>query len=245
MQIKFLLALVLILTLLSPVVFAQSPNGGSQSSSSGAGQTDQGTGQGQQVQTEQNTSNQGAFQNLTVQTQTKLRTRARNVTELREMIQERQQEMNQEMLNLTQHQQNIYQNQNRVRLAVHAFLAMENLTGGIGQNVSQIAREFNNSIQATIRAEERIQVRNMLVKFFMGGDQESAGEIEQEVNRNQLRIQSLEQLRDQCNCTTEVRVMIQEQIQNMQLEQTRLQELSQNEIQNRGLFGWMFGWMKK
>jgi hypothetical protein len=190
--------------------------------------------QGQKGQ--QETQNIGEEENLTIREQL----RARNVTELRQMIQERQQIMNQEIQNLGEGQQNIYQNQNRVRLAVHALLAMENLTGGIGRNVSQIAREFNNSVQATIRAEERIQTRNWLVRFFVGGDEEAAGNMEQEVNRNRERIQELRRLREECDCDEEIRAMLQEQIQNMEQEQNRLQQLAQNEKANKGLFGWLW-----
>jgi len=179
------------------------------------------------------------------QTQTIQQVKARNTSELREMIQERETEMEQEMVNFTETNKNIYQNQNRVRLAVHSLLAMENLTGGIGQNISQIAREFNNSVQATIRAEERIQTRNAIVRFFVGGDEEAAEEIEQEVNQNRLRIQQLTQLRNDCNCSEEIKTMIQEQTQNMEQEQTRLEQLAQNEKQNKGLFGWFFAWFRR
>lgn len=180
------------------------------------------------------------------QTQTQTgQLRARNVSELREMIQERKTEMEQEIMNFTETNKNIYQNQNRVRLAVHSLLAMENLTGGIGQNISQIAREFNNSVQATIRAEERIQTRNVIVRFFVGGDEEAAEEIESERNQNQQRIQQLKQLRNECDCDEEIKAMIQEQIQNMEQEQARLQQLAQNEKQSKGLFGWIFGWFRK
>jgi len=127
-----------------------------------------------------------------------------------------------------------------VRLAVHALLAMENLTGGIGRNVSQIAREFNNSAQATIRAEERIQTRNMLMSFFFGGDEQAAEEMEQEVNRNRERIQELKRLMQECECEEEVKAMLQEQIQNMEQEQNRIQELAQNEKKSKGIFGWLW-----
>jgi len=133
-----------------------------------------------------------------------------------------------------------YKNQNEVRLAVHALLAMENVTGGIGQNVSAIAREFNNSIQATINAEIRIQERSQIVKFFIGGDEQAAAEIENQTVQNQLRIQELTQLKEQCNCSVEVQNMLQEQIQLMEQEQTRLQELAQTEKQNKGIFGWLW-----
>jgi len=201
----------LVLILIIPLVLGQGQQGGQQSG--------QGTGDetGQQVQT-----------------------RARNTTELRQMIQERQQEMNQSMQTLREQVRSVYQNQNRVRLAVHALLAMENLTGGIGRNVSQIAREFNNSVQATIRAEERIQTRNMLMRFFSGGDEQAAEEMEQEVNRNRERIQELRRLMQECECDEEVKAMLQEQIQNMEMEQNRIQDLAQNEKKSKGIFGWLW-----
>jgi len=195
----------------------------------------QGTGNqsGQGVQTE----NQGEEGSLIIQQRENLR--VRNATEIRNLIQERKEEMDQNMESYREELKNIYTNQNRVRLAVHALLAIENLTG-IGQNVSQIARECNNSVQATIRAEERIQKRNMLVKFFAGGDEEAAEEIEQEVNRNQERIQELKRLMQECDCNEELKAMIQEHIQNMEQEQNRLQELAENEKNSKGIFGWLW-----
>ena len=94
------------------------------------------SGNSQQVQTEQEIENQGEERNLTIRIQERLK--ARNVSELRNIIQRTRQEMNQELKNLTKSEEKVYQNQNTVRLAVHTLLAMENLTGGIGRNVSQI-----------------------------------------------------------------------------------------------------------
>lgn len=165
--------------------------------------------------------------------------RARTTNELRTMIQEKQQEMNQEVQSFGEKQQKVYQNQNEVRLAVHSLLAMEDLVGGIGPQVSQIAKDFDNSVQATIQAEEIIQNRNMIVRFFSGGDQEAAGEIEREVNQNNLRVQQLKQLREQCDCDEEIKNMFQEQIQNMEQEQNRLQQLAEKEKQAKGIWGWI------
>ena len=216
---RIVVFLLLVLILISPAVIAAQGSGKSNKSESQSGQ-------GQEVQV--------AHQNM-----------ARNVTELKQMIQEKQQEMNQEMKNLTKQQQKVYKNQNAVRLAVHTLLSMENLTGGIGKNVSQIAREFNNSMQATIKAEERIQKRSQIMKFFFGGDKNSSEEIEQELNQSQYRLEQLKQFRQECNCTAEVKAMLQEQIQNIEQEQNRLQELVRNEKQSKGLFGLFLGWFKK
>ena len=238
---KKVIFVMLFLVLVGTLVLAQG-QGGTQGEGVGVDESgqqgeDQGTGQGQQVQTGQQTQNQGEEQNIMIQQRQQVK--AQTSEELGQMIQQRQQEMNQETQGMGKQEQKVYQNQNQVRLAVHTLLAMEDLVGGIGQNVSRIAREFNNSVQATIRAEEKIQTRSGLARFFLGGDEEAAQELEQETNQSQLRIQELKQLMEECECDEGVRAMMQEQIQNMEQEQTRLQELTQNEKKSKGLFGWL------
>ncbi|MFH1462168.1 MAG: hypothetical protein ABIG08_00485 [bacterium] len=213
-------------------------------------QQGQGTVQDQQVQTEikqQTQAREGGQeedagqQNFILGNQQK----ARTMTEAREMVQQKKQEMSQEMQGLSNVQKKVYQNQNKVREAVQALLSLEDLTPGIGPQVSQIAREFNNSVQATIIAEEKIQKRNAFVRFFMGGEKNAAKDMEQELNQNQQRIQELKHLREECACGEEVKIMAQEQIQNMEQEQARLQQLANREKSVQGVFGWirnLFRW---
>ncbi len=225
-----ILTYVLMLVLASSLVLAQGqgihePGTGIENpelreAAQGTGQ-EQGSGEGEQV---------------TVMT----RTRAQTSTELRQIMQQKQQVMNQETEGVGSKVRSVYQNQNRVRLAVYSLLAMEDLAGGLGRNISAIARTFNNSVQATIRAEEKIQTRSAFVRFFAGGDAESAEKLEQESARNQERIQQLKQLREQCDCNAEVKAVMQEQIQNMEQEQARLQQLAQEEQKSKGLFGWIW-----
>lgn len=165
---------------------------------------------------------------------------AQTPQELETMIKQKQQEMEAEQAQLKGETANMVKNQNQVRLAVHALLAMENLTGGIGPQVSAIAKGFNNSAQNANKAEEKIQQRSGLARLFAGGDHEAAKAMEQEVNQNQERIQQLKQLKEQCNCSQEVKDMFQEQIQNMETEQNRLAELAQDEKQKKGMFGWIW-----
>lgn len=202
-------------------------------------QEGQGEGQMQQIQAEQETQNQGEEKALMVQEETQLR--ARNTNELRQMTQEKESEANQEAESLEEPQKKVYQNQNKVRTAVHSLLAMEGLVGGIGPEVSQIAQEFNNSVQATIRAEEKIQTRNRMVRFFIGGDKASAELIGQEINQNRQRIEQLRQLENECECEEDIKAIFQEQIQNIEQEQNRLQLMAQAEKEYQWLFGRLFG----
>lgn len=165
---------------------------------------------------------------------------AHTPAEVREMIQQRQQEMQQQMEEMQNRARNVYQNQNRVRLAVHSLLAMKNMTGGIGPQVSEIAREFNNSVQETIQAEEQIQSKSGFARFFSGGNEKAAEQLEQRTQQNMERVQQLQQLREECNCSEDVKQLMQEQIQNMEQEQERLQQLAQKEKRSKGVFGWLW-----
>ena len=224
------------------------PKGSDTSAKIENSQQDRGTGQDQQVQTEQQTQTKegekeegSGQQNLILGNQQ----RARTMTEAREMVKERKQEMAQEIKGLSNIQQKVYQNQNKVREAVHALLSLEDLASGIGSQVSDIARGFNNSVQATIIAEEKIQKRSAFVRFFIGGEKNATEDMEQELNQNQQRIQELKQLREESVGGEEVKAMMQEQIQKMEQEQVRLQQLADRENSANGVFGWvrnLFRW---
>jgi bacterioferritin-associated ferredoxin len=236
---KIVIVISLISLLIAPVVLGQvqQMQTGQQA---GTGEQVQA---GEQTQTEQQTQNQGEEQNLMIQQ--RVQVEAQRISEIKETVQQKAQELSQEMQQLGKTEQSVYQNQNEVRLAVYSLLVMEDILGGIGQQVSQVATEFNNSVQATIKAEEAIQSRNRIVKFFVGGDEEVTEEIEQEINKNQERIQYLLTLGEQCDCGEEVKSMLQEQIANIGQEQNRLQQLVQSEKQIKGIFGWLFGWLRK
>lgn len=265
---KKILFLIPTLFLAASISLAQGPQGGpetdnnSENPNQEQSQEGQGTGEGQQVQTEQEIQNQGEEENIMIQEREQEQVqeeeqgsddliiappgsqkKAQTVNELKAKMQEKEQEMNQETQQLQEKQQKVYQNQNQVRLAVHSLLGMEDLVGGIGPQVSQVAQDFNNSVQATIRAEEKIQNRNRIVRFFAGGDREAAGEIEQEVNRNRERIQQLRQLKEQCDCDNEVQAIFQEQIMNMEQEQNRLDQLAQNEKEYQWVLGRFLNWL--
>ena len=188
-------------------------------------------------------SNQGDGQELGNQQGEQNKVMAQNTEEVKQQIQERKQEMNRELESMPEEKQKVYRNQNVVREAVHNLLGMRDLLnqkGGIGQNVSEIAREFNNSVQSTIIAEEKIDKRSVILRILVGGDEESAEEIEQEVTSNKERIQELKRLKEQIREDEELKQVLQEQIQQMEQEQNRLQELAQKEKKSKGLFGWLF-----
>ena len=131
-------------------------------------------------------------------------------------------------------------NENQVRAAVHSLLDMENRTGGIGPQVSAIARNFNNGLNKSFKAEEKIQKRSRFRRFFAGGDEDNANEIENQAEENQQSIDELEDLAEKCDCDEGTKSQMKEQVQIMFQENERLQELAQQEKKTKGLFGWLW-----
>lgn len=159
---------------------------------------------------------------------------------LKQSIEKRQHELEQEVASTTPEEQDIVKNANPVRLAVHSLLASRDLLGGIGQEVSQIAHEMNDSVATTTDAEVKIQSRGFLSRLFFGGDKQSADAIDQVIARDQQNIQKLTDLLNQANVTAEVKATLEAQVTAVKDAQARLQELAQNEQKLWGLFSWRF-----
>ncbi|MEA2035219.1 MAG: hypothetical protein U9N40_07020 [Euryarchaeota archaeon] len=162
---------------------------------------------------------------------------ARNVSELKCIVQEKQQNL---LLHTGEPQ--YLHSRNTVALAVHTFLAADNrnLTGGIGPQISLIAQEFNNSVKITVPAEEMIQSRSGLTRFFFGGDSSAAAEIVMQVDQNREMIREMDLLINSTDCDYEVREILQGQVQNLRQEQDRLQILAEQESRDKGIFGGLF-----
>jgi hypothetical protein len=236
---KKLSVILLVMILLPGIVFSQ------QQGNQGTGSEGTGNPEPQQISNENNASNQGENQQLKEQEMQQIGTQGQvqNMEQMQQKVQERKQEMSGELQGMSEDKQKVYMNQNRVREAVHNLLDMKGMLqqkGGIGDQVSEVAKQFNNSVQVTLKAEEKIQTRSRFMRLLVGGDDASADEVQGEVTRNREKIQQLKQLKEQIQGDEELKQMFQEQIQQMEQEQNRLQELAQKEKQSKGMFGWLF-----
>jgi len=173
------------------------------------------------TQTQQQTANQGVNTSIQVQQQ------------IRSTIQQKEIEANNTMANSTQ-------NQKMAQVAVQAMEATAPMFGKSEANISKVSNEIKNSFEITTRAEERIKSRSGFVKFLAGGDNEAAGLIAQEIVRNENRIRELNRLIEESDFDPETKAILQEQVQNIEQEQLRLKTLAQNEINNKGILGWIW-----
>lgn len=163
-----------------------------------------------------------------------------NAQQLQNTIQNREQELNQETTSTTEQYREIMQNQNRVRLAIHAIYASEGLLGTVGPQARQITERINNSVQATVNAEAEIRARGVLAHILFGGDSVNAQILQQEQEQNHMRIQELRVLISEATTTAEIRATLMEQIRVMEEEQARLAQLAEKESGEWGIFSWRF-----
>jgi len=75
---------------------------------------------------------------------------------------------------------------------------------------------------------------------LFGGDDYAVDVIDSEISRNRNRIGNMYQLVSECDCEKSIRNMFQQQIQNMETEQNRLEQLANMERQKKGIFGFLF-----
>lgn len=166
-------------------------------------------------------------------------TPAQTPAQLRQMVQERERELNQEA-NATTTEEQIVRNGNRVRLAVHTLLASEGLLGGIGAQVSAVAKEIALTAASTTALEAQIAERGFWRKLFFGGDRGRATTIESAVNQNRTRIEQITRLLVGQELDDEIRVQLEEQLRNMEQEQERLMDLAAAEKSRWGILSWRF-----
>ncbi|MBI5405847.1 hypothetical protein HY972_02325 [Candidatus Kaiserbacteria bacterium] len=165
---------------------------------------------------------------------------AYSVEDLKQKIEVRKHELDQEVASTSPDHQDIVENANPVRLAVHALLASKELVGGIGPQVSEIAKQMNDSVATTANVEAKIQGRGFLTRLLFGGDSAAADVIAQQVAQNQQRIDDLTKLLGEANVPADIQATLTAQIAAIQAAQQRLRDLAQKEQDSWGLFSWRF-----
>jgi hypothetical protein len=130
------------------------------------------------------------------------------------------------------------QNMNIVAQKVQELLQTRT-SGGIGDQVRQVAQEQNQAQNQIQEQVNKIEVRKDFLKILIGSDFRAIKNLERLLEQNRLRIQKLEQLQNQLVNKAEL-TTVQETIQALVQENTSLQELIDTEGKTASLFGWLF-----
>lgn len=122
---------------------------------------------------------------------------------------------------------------------VEELLTLREDQGGIGAQVSEIAR---NQVQSQVQTEleiSKIDARSGLLKTIIGPDYKSLKNMNMIIEQNRMRITQLEQLMNQLENEGDT-IKVQETVQALTEQNTALQERVALEEQTGSLLGWLF-----
>jgi hypothetical protein len=112
-------------------------------------------------------------------------------------------------------------------------------TGGVGEQVRQIAQEQNEAQNQIQKELGNVEGRKGFLKSLIGPDYQALKNMQKQMEQNQLRIQQLEQLQNQLANQSDI-AMIQETIQALTEQNITLQDRVNLEERSGGMFGWLF-----
>ncbi len=218
------LVFIAILCIATPSIYAANTNQGSQNATQTrmtivTSVTPQGTGTATQNENQVRTQNEGEETNLQVSTEEKenegekIGTKSGNRSAV------------------------AIEHMSEVAKQVHILLETKG-TGGIGEQVRQIAREQN---QAQLQVEEHLSKlvnRSTFKLALFGPDYQAIKRLKTVIEENQLRIEKLQELLTQLTNQGD-NTAIQETIQALEQENIALQDLVDAGEQTRSMFGWL------
>jgi len=172
---------------------------------------------GNRVQNQVQTQNQGTESQLQVNTQENLNSGSGE--------------------GLNTRSQNAIEHMSDVAKQVQALLQIRT-SGGIGDQVRTIAREQNEAQDQIQENLNNVEQKNGTLKKLFGPDYKSIKKLYQLIEKNNLRIQQLEELLNKVQNYADT-TQIQKTIQSIMDENTALQERIQEEDQVGSMLGWL------
>lgn len=134
------------------------------------------------------------------------------------------------------------EHKSQVSLAVQELIRaadrFESGNPGVGKKVRIIAQEQNESVKKISDSIEKIEKRNKVVKFLIGSNYGEIKKVKEELKQNRLRVQELNKIANQLKNEGE-KTILQEQIQVLESENTKLQDFIDQEEGRFSLFGWL------
>ena len=137
-----------------------------------------------------------------------------------------------------QEQVNAEQHRSTVADFVQNLLQVADKEGGVGEEVRVIAQQQNQSADTTIQAMEKVQTRSKTKTFFMGTDYKNLGVLRSEMVYTRNRLEQLNRLMENVQNEGD-KTELQNQIQTLEQEQTRIEDFIKNQEGKFSLFGWL------
>jgi hypothetical protein len=133
---------------------------------------------------------------------------------------------------------NAQEHRSAVANFVQNLLQVADREGGIGQQVRVIAQDQNQSSETTVQAMEQVQSRGRVMTFFFGPDYKNLGTLRSEMVQTRNRLAQLNRLVDSAQSESD-KTELQNQIQTLEQEQTKIEDLISSKEDQFSLFGWL------
>lgn len=134
--------------------------------------------------------------------------------------------------------ENARQHMSDVAKAVQGYLSTGNKTGGIGQQVSEIAKQQEQAQDQIGQALDKIENRKGILKTILGPNFGAVDDMKKFMEQNKLRIQQLQTLKNQTQNQGDD-TQLQEMIQSMIEQNTALQNIVTAEEALGSPLGWL------
>ena len=119
------------------------------------------------------------------------------------------------------------------------LLSTKEEKGGIGQQVREIAQQQKQVQEEARQQLEKIEARQGFLKKLIGPNFKAIRNVRQHLEQNQLRIERLEQLKDQLSTQAD-EDNVNQAIQALEEQEQALQEQIIAEEHVKSAFGWLF-----
>ncbi len=126
-----------------------------------------------------------------------------------------------------------------VAKTVEEILTTQGSKGGIGKQVSEVAKAQQQSQEETEEQLNELEKRPGWLKKLIGPNYKAIKNINRQIKRNQQRIEMLEQLKIQTTTQTD-QDQISDAVQAVTNQNNTLQEYVNSEGQTVSLLGWVF-----
>ena len=131
------------------------------------------------------------------------------------------------------------QRRSAVANAVQELLQVADRSGGIGQQVRLIAQTQNQNQEKLEANLQKIETRNIFMKFVFGPDYNEINNAKKILEQNREQIQQLNQIKDQLSNQGDIQSLAQ-QIQTLEQTNSEIGDSLGTAQKGFSLFGWMF-----
>jgi uncharacterized membrane protein YccC len=201
-------------------------------------QTKQGQGVMQKTQDPTTHEISSSPSGVQVQNQNQVKTKNQGEDSMLQVNTQEQENLDSRGEGLQNRNQNAIENMSVVAKKVQELLQIRT-SGGIGDQVRQIAQEQNQSQTQISEQINKLNSKTQLARLFTGTDYKALKSLEKHMEQNQLRIKQLEELQNQLTNKGDL-TTVEETILALIQENTSLQESVVVEKQTKSLFGWLF-----